>query len=140
MATEPRKPQPTTTWLSLSPPTPTLPPAGMTPAELRPAIVALAAKKQRLRESFDRLAACSPVPIPFRWEDLNAHLSAVQSTVAACFPRLGSASLHPDFAAGGPITVAELVEHPVEHLADEGREPHVERGARQEPQENNAGE
>ncbi|KAK3146803.1 hypothetical protein QOZ80_3BG0272210 [Eleusine coracana subsp. coracana] len=135
MASEPpRKPQPTPTPLSLSPPTTT----AMTPAELGPAIAALVAKKKRLRESFDRLAACSPVPIPFRWEDLDAHLSSVQSAVAARFVQIDPSSFDPEFAAGGPTTVAELVEHPVEHLADENRKPGVEGGAIQDAQESNA--
>ncbi|KAK3150049.1 hypothetical protein QOZ80_3AG0227070 [Eleusine coracana subsp. coracana] len=131
MASEPpRKPQPTAAPLSLSPPTTT----AMTPAELGPAIAALAAKKKRLRESFDRLAASSPVPIPFRWEDLDAHLSSVQSAVAAHFVQLDPSSFDPEFAAGGPTTVAELVEH----LADENREPGVEGGTIQDAQESNA--
>ncbi|TVU46288.1 hypothetical protein EJB05_05814, partial [Eragrostis curvula] len=112
----------------------------MTPAELESAFAALAAKKQRLRESFDRLAACSPVPIPFRWEDIDAHLSSVQSAIAVRFRQLNSFPLYPAFVAGGPTTVAERVEHPVEHLAEEDPEPGVEPGVREEAQGGNAGD
>jgi hypothetical protein len=108
----------------------------MTPVDLEPAMAALAAKKQRLRESFDRLvAACSPVPIPFHWEDIDAHLSSVQAALAFRF-----ACPHPEFAAGGPATVAERLQHSVEHLVEEDREPRVERGEREEAPESNADE
>ncbi|CAD6340750.1 unnamed protein product [Miscanthus lutarioriparius] len=47
------------------------PPAVMEMWELEAVAAALPAKKRRLRETFDRLAACSPTPLPFRWEDLD---------------------------------------------------------------------
>ncbi|CAN6226149.1 unnamed protein product [Urochloa humidicola] len=48
-----------------------------TRAELEEAVAALRGKRSRLREAFDRLAACTPFPVPFRWEDLDAHLASV---------------------------------------------------------------
>ncbi|CAM0943765.1 unnamed protein product [Alopecurus aequalis] len=54
----------------------------MTTAELEAAIAALPAKKDALREAFDRLAACSPFPLPVTWDDLDAHISSIQSSIS----------------------------------------------------------
>jgi hypothetical protein len=112
-----------------------------TQAELEAAVAALADKKRRLREAFDRLVACSPVPVPFRWEDLDAHLASI----AASFGFRHLDSSHADAIAGaaavaaaaaadarGPTTVA----HHVHHLDKEGqdRERRVGRGASEEGQ------
>ncbi|KAJ1294662.1 hypothetical protein BS78_01G162700 [Paspalum vaginatum] len=70
-----------------------------TQAELEVAIAALQAKKRRLQEALDRLVACSPVPIPFRWEDLDAHLASVAARLGCHFD-----SLHAAAAAGDPTT------------------------------------
>ncbi|CAL4926094.1 unnamed protein product [Urochloa decumbens] len=43
------------------------PPAVLTVAELEAAVAALPGKRDALREAFDRLAACSPSPLPFAW-------------------------------------------------------------------------
>ncbi|KAG2547623.1 hypothetical protein PVAP13_9KG470100, partial [Panicum virgatum] len=62
------------------------PPAGeVTVAELEAAVAALAGKRDALREAFDHLAACSPSPLPFAWEDLDAHLSSLQSSISLQF-------------------------------------------------------
>ncbi|XP_048554599.1 uncharacterized protein LOC125535576 [Triticum urartu] len=57
-------------------------------AELEAAIAALPAKKQRLRESFDRLLAASPIPVPFTWADVDAHISSLQASIARRFRQL----------------------------------------------------
>lgn len=57
------------------------PPAIMEMWELEAVAAALPAKKRRLRETFDRLAACSPTPLPFRWEDLDTYISSLQYSV-----------------------------------------------------------
>jgi hypothetical protein len=49
----------------------------MTVAELGAAVAALPGKRDALREAFDRLAASSPSPLPFAWEDVDAHLSSL---------------------------------------------------------------
>ncbi|CAD6213561.1 unnamed protein product [Miscanthus lutarioriparius] len=134
-------PQPTPN--SLPPlPVPTQPAKAMaTQAELEAAVAALSDKKRRLREAFDRLVACSPVPVPFRWEDLDAHLASI----AASFGFRHLDSTHADAIAGaaavavaaaadarGPTTAA----HHVHHLDKEGqdRERRVGRGAPEEGQ------
>jgi hypothetical protein len=85
-------------------------------AELEAAIAALPAKKQRLRESFDRLAASAPIPIPFTWDDINAHISSLQSSIAVRFLKLQS------LQAAAPTTT-----DPVEHR---GNEPYLEHHVR----------
>ncbi|CAN6287598.1 unnamed protein product [Urochloa humidicola] len=54
------------------------PPAIMEMWELEAVAAALPAKKRRLRETFDRLAASAPAPLPFRWDDLDAYISSLQ--------------------------------------------------------------
>ncbi|CAL4943102.1 unnamed protein product [Urochloa decumbens] len=58
------------------------PPAEMTAEELEAAVVALPGKRDALREAFDRLAACSPSPLPFAWADIDAHVSSLQSSIS----------------------------------------------------------
>lgn len=61
----------------------------MMPTEdLEAAIAELPAKKGVLREAFHTLAACSPYPLPFTWEDLDAHVSSVQSSISRRFSQL----------------------------------------------------
>ncbi|XP_021319509.1 uncharacterized protein LOC8062998 [Sorghum bicolor] len=57
------------------------PPAIMEMWEVEAVAAALPAKKRRLRETFERLAACSPTPLPFRWEDLDTYISSLQYSV-----------------------------------------------------------
>ncbi|KAL6637388.1 hypothetical protein ACP70R_024960 [Stipagrostis hirtigluma subsp. patula] len=112
-----------------------------TAADLEAAIAALPAKKQRLRETFDRLVACSPVPISLRWEDLDAHLSSLLPSIAVGFRQHGSLPLEAFVSAGGPAIVAnQLARHPVEHLEREDPESRVGRAVRMEDQESNGGE
>ena len=108
-----------------------------TQAELEAAVAALADKKRRLRETFDRLVACSPVPLPFRWEDLDAHLASI----AASFRHLDST--HADAIAGaaaaaadarGPTTAAQHFQHLDKEEQD--RERRVGRGASEERHRN----
>jgi hypothetical protein len=54
----------------------------MTVEELEAAAAALPGKRDALREAFDRLAACSPAPLPFAWVDLDAHVSSLQSSIS----------------------------------------------------------
>ncbi|CAM0951280.1 unnamed protein product [Alopecurus aequalis] len=82
--------------------------------ELEAAIAALPAKKQRLQESFDRLVASAPIPVPFTWDDINAHISSLQSSIAVRFLKLQS------LQAAAPTTT-----DPVEHRGNEDREPHA---------------
>ncbi|XP_066387715.1 uncharacterized protein [Miscanthus floridulus] len=63
-------------------------PAMMPMEDLEGAIAELPAKKDALREAFDSLAACSPYPLPFTWEDLDAHVSSVQSSISRRFRQL----------------------------------------------------
>ncbi|PUZ38101.1 hypothetical protein GQ55_9G170100 [Panicum hallii var. hallii] len=81
------------------------PPAGeMTVAELGAAVAALPGKRDALREAFDRLAACSPSPLPFAWEDVDAHLSSLQSSISLRFCQvraLEAARPAPNAAAPG---------------------------------------
>ncbi|CAD6213536.1 unnamed protein product [Miscanthus lutarioriparius] len=63
-------------------------PMAMTVAELEAAIAALPGKRDALREAFDRLAACSPSPLSFAWEDLDGHISSLQSSIALRFRQL----------------------------------------------------
>ncbi|KAK3146804.1 hypothetical protein QOZ80_3BG0272250 [Eleusine coracana subsp. coracana] len=58
------------------------------PTDLKAAIAALPAKKEAVREAFDRLAACSPYPLPFTWEGLDAHISSIQSSISRCYRQL----------------------------------------------------
>ncbi|PUZ38100.1 hypothetical protein GQ55_9G170000 [Panicum hallii var. hallii] len=68
-------------------PPPSMPPspAMMTVAELEAAVAALPGKRDALREAFDRLAACSPSPLPFAWEDIDAHLSSLHWSISLRF-------------------------------------------------------
>nr|CAB3494061.1 unnamed protein product [Digitaria exilis] len=130
------------TSTSLPPVAPTQPAAAAmaTQAELEAAIAALPAKKRRLREAFDRLVACSPVPVPFRWEDLDAHLAAV----AAHFRHFEHNSPHASDAAAEPAAETSTTRDPVEHLegdeVEEHRKRRGERGAWEERQGSNAEE
>ncbi|KAF0922075.1 hypothetical protein E2562_024648 [Oryza meyeriana var. granulata] len=133
MATNSPKPQPTPSPPpSPHPPAPSpfpVPTAGMTMAELEAAIAVLTAKKQRLREAFDSLVVCSPIRIPFRWDHIDAHVSSIQSFIAARFRQLQA--LQPAAAVGTAMaipTTASCLERTVEHLVDvvEVQEPHVE--------------
>uniref|UniRef100_A0A804P9Y0 FRIGIDA-like protein n=1 Tax=Zea mays TaxID=4577 RepID=A0A804P9Y0_MAIZE len=63
-------------------------PAMMPTEDLEAAIAELPAKKGVLREAFHTLAACSPYPLPFTWEDLDAHVSSVQSSISRRFSQL----------------------------------------------------
>ncbi|XP_039783520.1 uncharacterized protein LOC120650442 [Panicum virgatum] len=114
-------------------------------AELEAAVAALRGKRRRHREAFDRLAACSPVPVPFRWEDLDAHLASV----AAHFGRFELGSPHAadadaaavSAAGAGPATTGNLVEQLEEEQREErDRERRGERGAWEEGQGSNAEE
>uniref|UniRef100_A0A0E0D3G1 FRIGIDA-like protein n=1 Tax=Oryza meridionalis TaxID=40149 RepID=A0A0E0D3G1_9ORYZ len=125
------KPQPTPSPPA-PPPLPVPAAAGTTMGELEAAIEALAAKKLRLREAFDCLVACSPIPIPFRWDDIDAHVSSIQSSIAGRlrqFQALQTAATAGITAAPATSNASSRAERPVEHLVVvvEGHEPHVER-------------
>ncbi|WVZ59760.1 hypothetical protein U9M48_009861 [Paspalum notatum var. saurae] len=57
----------------------------MAVSELEAAVAALPGKRDALREAYDRLAACSPSPLSFAWEDLDAHLSSLQASISLRF-------------------------------------------------------
>ncbi|WVZ59757.1 hypothetical protein U9M48_009858 [Paspalum notatum var. saurae] len=82
-----------------------------TQAELEVAVAALQAKKRRLQEALDRLVACSPVPIPIRWEDLDAHLASVAARLGCHLDSLHAAAAT---AAGDPTTADHHVQPPLE--------------------------
>ncbi|KAI5009082.1 hypothetical protein ZWY2020_010130 [Hordeum vulgare] len=104
-------------------------------SELEAAIAALPAKKQRLRDSFDRLAAASPVPIPFTWADVDAHISSLQSSIAARFRLLQSRQ-----AAALPTT-ADTVRRHVSGKGQDSCEEEDDGGrAKGAPSDLNAGE
>ncbi|XP_044964257.1 uncharacterized protein LOC123424665 [Hordeum vulgare subsp. vulgare] len=104
-------------------------------SELEAAIAALPAKKQRLRDSFDRLAAASPVPIPFTWADVDAHISSLQSSIAARFRLLQSRQ-----AAALPAT-ADTVRRHVRGKGQDSSEEEEDGGrAKRAPLDRNAGE
>ncbi|CAN6282329.1 unnamed protein product [Urochloa humidicola] len=133
-----RTPQPTPT--SLPPAVPTWPSAAAaameTQAELEAAVAALRGKRRRLREAFDRLAACAPAPVPFRWEDLDAHLASV----AARFGHFGFELDSPHAAdSAGPAATRDSVEHLEEDEEQDG-EHRGERGALEEGESSNAEE
>ncbi|KAL6637387.1 hypothetical protein ACP70R_024959 [Stipagrostis hirtigluma subsp. patula] len=87
-APKPQSPSTPTAQPGPDHPPPAAAAAAMTAAELEAAIAALPAKKDALREAFDRLAACSPHPLPFAWEDLDAHISSLQSSISLRFRQL----------------------------------------------------
>uniref|UniRef100_A0ACD5T872 Uncharacterized protein n=1 Tax=Avena sativa TaxID=4498 RepID=A0ACD5T872_AVESA len=93
-------------------------------AELEAAIAALPAKKQRLRESYDRLVANAPIPIPFTWDDINTHISSLQSSIAVRFLKLQS------LQATAPTTT-----DPVEQRGSEDRKPYPEHHVRGDGEE-----
>uniref|UniRef100_A0A0E0GQ69 Uncharacterized protein n=1 Tax=Oryza nivara TaxID=4536 RepID=A0A0E0GQ69_ORYNI len=64
------------------------PPTAMTTAQVEAAIATLHGKKQGLREAYDSLVLHSPIPLPFRWSDLDSHLSSLQSSIHARFSQL----------------------------------------------------
>lgn len=90
------------------------PPLLLTMPELEAVAAALPGKKRRLWETFERLAATSPDPLPFRWEDLDAYLSPFQYpvTLRSCQPQVPLATPVP---AAHPITAEEDV------LVDKGK-------------------
>ncbi|CAN6287594.1 unnamed protein product [Urochloa humidicola] len=113
-----------------------------TQAELEAAVAALRGKRRRLREAFDRLAACAPVLVPFRWEDLDAHLASVAARFGHCRfeVELGSPHAAEDAAAAaaeGAATARNLVEHLEAEDEEQGRE---RRGAWEEGEGSNAEE
>uniref|UniRef100_N1R0Y4 Uncharacterized protein n=1 Tax=Aegilops tauschii TaxID=37682 RepID=N1R0Y4_AEGTA len=66
------------------------PAAPMTRADLETAIAALPGRKQRLRETFDRLVACAPlhVQLPFTWDDIDAHVSSLHASFSLRFRQM----------------------------------------------------
>lgn len=95
-------------------------------AELEAAIAALPAKKQHLRDSFDRLVASAPIPIPFNWDDLDAHISSLQSSIDVRFRQLQGLQ-HSALTTTGPA----------EHQGKEDQESHVEHPMRDQGQDSN---
>ncbi|XBI52470.1 hypothetical protein VPH35_034839 [Triticum aestivum] len=105
--------------------------------ELEAAIAALPAKKQRLRESFDRLLAASPIPIPFTWADVDAHISSLQSSIARRFRLLQAHQ-----AAALRTTAEHQRQHHVRGKGQDSSEEEEEDGGRpnRAPLDLNAGE
>jgi hypothetical protein len=105
-----------------------------TRAELEAAVAALPAKRRRLREAYDRLAASSPVRVPFRWEDLDAHLASVAARFGHFEPEL---ELHSHYTAEATDADPDTTRNLVEHLREEedSRERRGERGACEDTEE-----
>ncbi|XP_066387801.1 putative E3 ubiquitin-protein ligase RING1a [Miscanthus floridulus] len=107
-------------------------PAMMPMEDLEGAIAELPAKKDALREAFDSLAACSPYPLPFTWEDLDAHVSSVQSSISRRFRQLralevarpGSTSKNKEGA--NEVEEEEVEEEEEEVVVEEEEEEEVE--------------
>uniref|UniRef100_A0A0D9VW02 Uncharacterized protein n=1 Tax=Leersia perrieri TaxID=77586 RepID=A0A0D9VW02_9ORYZ len=82
-----------------------------TTAELEASIAALRGRKQRLREAYEGLLLSSPIPLPFRWSDLDAHISSLQSSIDARFTQLRALEASRAAAAVSPTRdAARLVE------------------------------
>ncbi|XP_048552549.1 uncharacterized protein LOC125532587 [Triticum urartu] len=66
------------------------PAAPVAKADLEADIAALLGRKQRLRETFDRLVACAPLHarLPFTWEDIDAHVSSLHASFSLRFRQM----------------------------------------------------
>ncbi|KAM3399784.1 hypothetical protein ACQJBY_004932 [Aegilops geniculata] len=66
------------------------PAAPMATADLEAAIAALPVRKQRLRETFDRLVASAPphYRLPFTWDDIDAHVSSLHASLSLRFRQM----------------------------------------------------
>jgi hypothetical protein len=116
-------------------------PAMMPMEDLEAAIAELPAKKDALRDAFDSLAACSPYPLPFTWEDLDAHVSSVQSSISRRFRQLraleaarpGSTSKNKEGA--NVVEEEEVEEEEEEEVVEEEEEEEVEEEEGEEEEE-----
>ncbi|KAF8674444.1 hypothetical protein HU200_048278 [Digitaria exilis] len=113
-------------------------PAMMRAEDLEAAIAELPAKKKLLREAFDCLAACLPYPLPFTWEDLDAHVSSVHSSVSGRFRQLQVLEAARPAHTGenqGRAKEEEVVEEEVEEVEEEEVEEVVEETEEEEEEE-----
>ncbi|XP_037433118.1 uncharacterized protein LOC119300179 [Triticum dicoccoides] len=80
------------------------PAAPMATADLEAAIAALPVRKQRLRETFDRLVACAPphYHLPFTWDDIDAHVSSLHASLALRFRQMQQQQQQPH--SGVPVS------------------------------------
>ncbi|CAN6310285.1 unnamed protein product [Urochloa humidicola] len=129
-------------------------PAVLTVAELEAAVAALPGKRDALQEAFDRLAACSPSPLPFAWEDLDAHLSSLQWSISLRFLQLRAleaARAAPAAAAPGETRSGgtwvnldeeeeEVVEQAEEMVVEQAEEEEEADEEMQEGEDNEAGD
>ncbi|CAN6323373.1 unnamed protein product [Urochloa humidicola] len=98
------------------------PPAIMEMWELEAVAAALPAKKRRLRETFDRLAASAPAPLPFRWDDLDAYISSLQ--FSATLRHRQQRELHgPSRPGPAPAAAGEHGVHPTRALEKSSSRP-----------------
>ncbi|XP_040249425.1 uncharacterized protein [Aegilops tauschii subsp. strangulata] len=81
------------------------PAAPMATADLEAAIAALPVRKQRLRETFDRLVACAPphYHLPFTWDDIDAHVSSLHASLSLRFRQMQQQP-HP----GAPVSATAI--------------------------------
>ncbi|VAH00815.1 unnamed protein product [Triticum turgidum subsp. durum] len=81
------------------------PAAPMATADLEAAIAALPVRKQRLRETFDRLVACAPphYHLPFTWADIDAHVSSLHASLSLRFRQMQQQP-HP----GAPVSATAI--------------------------------
>ncbi|EMS59131.1 hypothetical protein TRIUR3_34290 [Triticum urartu] len=77
----------------------------MATADLEAAIAALPVRKQRLRETFDRLVACAPphYHLPFTWDDIDAHVSSLHASLSLRFRQMQQQP-HP----GAPVSATAI--------------------------------
>uniref|UniRef100_A0A0E0D3C4 CCHC-type domain-containing protein n=1 Tax=Oryza meridionalis TaxID=40149 RepID=A0A0E0D3C4_9ORYZ len=102
---------------ALCPPEPS--PTAMTTAQVEAAIATLHCKKQRLREAYDSLVLHSPIPLPFRWSDLDSHLSSLQSSIHARFSQLQALQASRPASPAAPAAAASHGEDVQEQGEDE---------------------
>ncbi|CAL4934619.1 unnamed protein product [Urochloa decumbens] len=82
------------------------PPAILEMWELEAVAAALPAKKRRLRETYDRLAASAPAPLPFRWDDLDAYISSLQYSATLRHRQRRREELHGSSSRPAPAPAA----------------------------------
>ncbi|XP_044976931.1 uncharacterized protein LOC123444281 [Hordeum vulgare subsp. vulgare] len=83
-------------------------------ADLEAAIAALPGRKQRLRESYDRLVARAPpdLRLPFAWDDIDAHVSSLHASFSLRFRQMMLQQQRPHPAVPSPATATHDDQQP----------------------------
>ncbi|KAF0922491.1 hypothetical protein E2562_037398 [Oryza meyeriana var. granulata] len=103
-----------------------------TTAQMEAAIATLHAKKQRLREAFDSLVLSSPIPLPFGWKDLDAHLSSLQSSVDVRFSQLQALEASRPAPPAAVVSAPAAARHGVQSSEDVEMEDVQQQGGKEE--------